>query len=77
MTDKPAELHPNEIVRWKDAPKYFGLRESHLREKIKAGEIDPPIPLSSTGRAKGFTGQQILEHQQRQRQLSCKRNSAK
>ena len=57
------ELHPNEIVRWKDAPKYFGLKESHLREKINAGEIEPPIPLSASGRAKGFTGRQIIEHQ--------------
>ena len=76
MTDKPVEgLHPNEIVRWKDAPKYFGLGKTQLDEKIKAGEIDPPIALSASGRAKGFTGQQIIEHQQRQRELSCKRNA--
>ena len=54
---------------------FFGLQKSQLDEKIKAGEIDPPIPLSKTGRAKGFTGQQIIDHQQRQRELS-KRKSA-
>ena len=77
MTDnKGVEgLHPNEIVRLKDAPKYFGLGKTQLDEKIKAGEIDPPIALSASGRAKGFTGQQIIEHQQRQRELSCKRNA--
>lgn len=67
MTDK---LHPNEIVRWKDAPRFFGLKKSQLDDKIKAGEIEPPMSLSASGRAKGFTGQQIIEHQQRQRELS-------
>ena len=69
------ELHPNEIVRWKDAPKYFGLRGSQLYEKIKAGEIEPPIALSASGRAKGFLGQQIIEHQQRQRELSKRKGT--
>jgi hypothetical protein len=71
MTDKPVEgLHPNEIVR--NAPKYFGLGKTQLDEKIKAGEIEAPISLSASGRAKGFTGRQILNHQERQRQLSRK-----
>jgi hypothetical protein len=73
MTDKPVEgLHPKEIVRLKNAPKYFRLGKTQLDEKIKAGEIEAPISLSASGRAKGFTGRQILNHQERQSQLSRK-----
>jgi hypothetical protein len=61
----PRPLHPNEIVRFRDGPKYFGLGMTQINEKIKAGEIEPPMALSDSGRAKGWTGQQIINHQQR------------
>jgi predicted DNA-binding transcriptional regulator AlpA len=59
------EIHPNEIVRLKDGPRYFGFSPTQIDVKIKTGEIPPPMALSATGRARGWTGAQILEHQAR------------
>ena len=58
-------LHPNEVVRLHEGRMFFGYGHAELDEKIKAGEIPAPFPLSNSGRAKGWTGQQIIEHQQR------------
>jgi predicted DNA-binding transcriptional regulator AlpA len=57
------ELEPNEIVRWSAGPKYFGLKRTALNEKIKSGEIPPPMPLSDNGRATGWLGRVIIEWQ--------------
>ena len=65
-------LHPNEIVRYGEGARYFGYRHSQLGEKIKSGEIPAPFSLSDGGRAKGWTGRQILEHQ-RARLAAAKR----
>ena len=59
------ELSPNEIVRWRDGPRYFGYKPTQLDEKIKSGEIPPPMALSDSGRARGWLGSQIIEHQQK------------
>ena len=67
MSDEIKELDPNQIVRWSEGRKYFGYKHTQLDEKIKSGEIPAPFPLSNTGRAKGWTGRQIIEHQQRLR----------
>jgi hypothetical protein len=56
-------LEPNQIVRQKDGEKYFGFRPTQLKEKIEAGEIPALIPLSDSGRAKGWLGIQIIEYQ--------------
>jgi predicted DNA-binding transcriptional regulator AlpA len=63
MSKKTDQLHPNEIVRFNQGPRYFGYKRTALDDKIKAGEIPLPFPLSDDGRAKGWTGQQILDHQ--------------
>jgi hypothetical protein len=60
--DHDLRIDPAEIFRPKRAQKYFGYRHSQLAEKVKSGEIPPPIPLSANGRAVGWTGQQIIEH---------------
>jgi predicted DNA-binding transcriptional regulator AlpA len=65
MSEKIEELHPNQIVRMNEGPKFFGYKATQLPEKIKSGEIPAPFPLSDTGRAKGWTGRQIIEHQSR------------
>jgi predicted DNA-binding transcriptional regulator AlpA len=62
-----SEIHPNEIVRLKDGPKYFGYSENMIETKVKSGEIPAPMALSATGRAKGWLGSQIIEHQARLR----------
>jgi predicted DNA-binding transcriptional regulator AlpA len=65
MSEKIEELDPNQIVRMSEGPKYFGYKHTQLPEKIKSGEIPAPFLLSDTGRAKGWTGRQIIEHQRR------------
>lgn len=62
---KQPPLHPNEIIRYSKGGKFFGYKSSQLDELIKSGEIPRPIPLSASGRAKGWTGQQIIDHQAR------------
>jgi predicted DNA-binding transcriptional regulator AlpA len=63
MASEPKELSSNEIVRWKDGPKYFGFKRTVLNAKIRSGEIPEPMPLSDTGRATGWLGRVILEWQ--------------
>jgi predicted DNA-binding transcriptional regulator AlpA len=57
-------LHPDFFYRVSDGHKFFGYRSSALAEKIKTGDIPPPIPLSDTGRAKGWFGRAIIAWQQ-------------
>jgi hypothetical protein len=49
----------NEVV----ANRYLGYGFTQLEEKIKAGEIDPPISLSNSGRACGWFGRYIIKLQ--------------
>jgi predicted DNA-binding transcriptional regulator AlpA len=56
-------IHPNEIVRVKDGPRFFGLSDTQIETKIKKGEIPAPMSLSASGRAKGWLGSQILDYQ--------------
>jgi hypothetical protein len=58
---KTTELNPLQIVRLSDGPLYFGLAPTQLGEKIKSGEIPEPQYLTATGRARGWTGAQIIE----------------
>jgi hypothetical protein len=69
-------LHPDEIIRWKDGPKYFGQRRSQLNENIRKGLIPAPFTLVEGGRGKGWTGQMILDHHQR-RQAAATRTAQK
>jgi predicted DNA-binding transcriptional regulator AlpA len=59
------DLDPNQIVRMHEGRKYFGYGPTQIEEKINRGEIPAPMALSATGRAKGWTGQQIIDHQRR------------
>ena len=62
MSQKISELHPNELVRKKQAGKFLGLKATALDDAIKAGKIPAPIAAYEGGRAKFFTGQQIMDH---------------
>jgi hypothetical protein len=69
-------LEPDELVRWQDGPRYFGLEKSQLDEAIKDGKIPPPFPVVEGGRAKAWTGRQILEHHGR-RQAAAQQRALK
>jgi predicted DNA-binding transcriptional regulator AlpA len=83
-SDEPRPLVPDQIYRWKEGWKFFGYGATQLEEKIEAGEIPAPIPLSDTGRAKGWLGRTIIEWQADQvmkaplrREAEAKRNAAR
>jgi predicted DNA-binding transcriptional regulator AlpA len=67
-------LEPDEVVRWTNGPKYFGLKKSQQDEAVKRGEIPQPFKLTASGRATGWTGQQIIEHH-RQRMAASKKQA--
>jgi hypothetical protein len=69
------DLDPAEIFRPRQAYRYFGLRHSQVAEKIKRGEIEPPIPLSENGTAVGWTGRQLILHHCRRLQLVAANNN--
>jgi hypothetical protein len=71
------ELHPNQIVRFRDGPKFFGLKHTQLQEAIDRGEIEEPFALTDSGRAKGWTGAQILEHHRKRIEASKREAEAK
>lgn len=57
-------INPDLLYRVTDAIKYFGYRPTQLTEKIKSGDIPPPVKLSTSGHAAGWFGRQIIEWQQ-------------
>ena len=63
----PAEptppLYPDLLYRINDARKYFGYRPTQLAERIKSGDVPAPVRLSSSGRAAGWFGRQIIAWQ--------------
>jgi hypothetical protein len=61
-TFRPARAYP-----------FFGLKHSQVAEKVKSGEIEPPIPLTETGKAVGWTGYQLAKHHWRRLQLAAAR----
>jgi predicted DNA-binding transcriptional regulator AlpA len=63
--EDPRLLVPDQIYRKSEAGPYFGYKPTQLDEKIKTGEIPKPIPLSLSGRATGWLGQQIIDHHAR------------
>jgi predicted DNA-binding transcriptional regulator AlpA len=75
MLKKISGLDPHQIVRVAEGRQYFGYGPTQLDEKIKSGEIPAPIPLSDSGRAKGWLGRQIIKWQE-ERVEAAKRNVA-
>jgi hypothetical protein len=62
-----------EIFRPKRAYPRFGLKHSQVADKINSGEIEPPIPLTETGHAVGWTGRQMVIHHYRRLQMAAAR----
>jgi hypothetical protein len=58
-------IHPHFTYRL-HSPVVFGvigLGATQLKEAIDKGELPPPIDLTPSGRAKAYTGQQLLDIQ--------------
>jgi hypothetical protein len=66
LSDEPVgPLNPNSFYRKSVVVRHrlLGYKHSQLDEKIKAGEIDPPVALSESGRAVGWWGHYLLSRQ--------------
>jgi hypothetical protein len=55
-------LDPGAFYRWSQGFKLFGLKHTQLSEAIKTGKLPPPLESVEGGKAKGWTGTQIIEH---------------
>jgi predicted DNA-binding transcriptional regulator AlpA len=63
-------IDPGRIYRYADGEALYGLKHSQLAEAINKGLIPRPFKLIEGGRASGWTGAQVLEHQ-RERQAAA------
>ena len=57
-----SELHPNELVRKSQGPRFFGLKATQLDDAIEQGLIPRPFPVYEGSRATAWTGQMIIDH---------------
>jgi prophage regulatory protein len=62
------------IVRLRELSQYVGLKRTQIDDLIKKGEFPRPIPLSDTGRAKGWLESELLVWQA---QRLAKRDAAR
>jgi predicted DNA-binding transcriptional regulator AlpA len=71
--DKPAEtiadlfeaVDPQEIFRFADGPRIFGVSPNHIYTKIASGELPKPFKLFATGHSVGWSGFQVNEHRRK------------
>jgi predicted DNA-binding transcriptional regulator AlpA len=71
-----ADLIARGVAPSKFGPQVFGYSKTQIEEKIRTGEIPEPIPLSANARARGWTGQQIIDWQNNLVALAPQRNAA-
>jgi hypothetical protein len=64
-SDNNFGLKPGSFYRWKDGFELFGLKHSQLCEAANTGKIPPPMESAEGGKAKGWTGSQIIEHRRK------------
>jgi len=53
------------IIRLRDLPLYVGLKRTLIQELIARGEFPKAVPLSDTGRTKGWLEHELIAWQQR------------
>jgi hypothetical protein len=69
-------IEPDQIYRTTLYESLFGYGEQATNDKIKSGELPMPFPLSEGGRARAWTGRQILEHRARMQELAAEKAEA-
>ena len=65
------DIKPDQIYRTTMSQELFCLGPQATADKIKSGELPPPFPLSESSRARAWTGQQILDHRVKMRELAA------
>jgi hypothetical protein len=64
------EIIPDQIYRTTLAPTIFGYGVNRARDLEKAGELPPSFPLSEFSKYRAWTGQQILDHRSRMKEIA-------
>jgi hypothetical protein len=67
----PAQFYP--ITQ---SPAIFGVGWQSARDKIRAGELPRPFPLTPNSNREGWTGRQILEHRARMQEIAEQKAAA-
>ena len=64
MNDETFGIVPHFFYRKTDAEtrRIIGLKPTQIEEAIKTGDLDPPATITSTGRATGWQGTQLISH---------------
>jgi hypothetical protein len=61
--DSTLQIDPLTIIRYEDGHRVFGYKPTQLAEQIKLGTIPTPKYLGAPpSRAKGWTGQQVIQY---------------
>jgi len=64
------EIDPAGTYRTTLSEELFGLGPQARADKEKIGELPPSFPLSPSSRFKAWTGQQVLDHRARMKELA-------
>lgn len=67
VPDLTERINPDLIYRTSNpiAKAVIGLGPTQTWEAVKRGELPPPVALTDSGYAKGWTGQQLIDLQRR------------
>ena len=64
------DINPAQVYPTTQAPAIFGLGWQATRDKIKAGQLPRPSPLTPGSNREGWFGSQILEHRRKMQALA-------
>ncbi len=73
MAKKQFSVRPlvaGQFYRAFELPAYYGCGLTKIDEMIKAGEIEPLVPVSPGGRARGQFGETIITWQKRRKEAA-------
>jgi hypothetical protein len=67
------DINPSQIYPTTQAPAIFGLGWQATKNKVKAGQLPRPSPLTPGSNREGWFGSQILEHRSRMQTLAAEK----
>jgi hypothetical protein len=65
------EILPDQIYRTTLSPAIFGYGKQRTDDLVRTGELPTPFPLSPSSRFKAWTGEQIIAHRARMREIAA------
>jgi hypothetical protein len=64
------DINPAQVYPTTQAPAIFGLGWQATKNKVKAGQLPRPSPLTPGSNREGWLGSQILEHREKMQALA-------